>query len=88
MRGSWTHLVLEVYCEVSECPAFGSSFCLETCCRQLGWCQVKARDVAHFVPMRLIIWDRVKALTEDIYWKLWWWFWGSWHRRTPVWEDD
>lgn len=88
----WTYCVIEAHCfgkedENGNNPCgrnVPSPFCLgngqQKHCPHFAWTtDATERDAAFFVPLRKIIWDKLRAwVTEDIYWKLHWWFWGKW----------
>lgn len=88
----WCFVVLEGHCfgdedENGNNPCgrnVPSPFCLgngqQKHCPHFAWTtDATERDAAFFVPLRKIIWDKLRAwVTEDIYWKLHWWFWGKW----------
>jgi len=84
----WTNVCVEGHClgeddENGNCPcgrSMPSPFCLGPGgikhCPHFAWSDTTERNVAHFVPFRLIFWDRLKIfVTETTYWKLRWWFW-------------
>lgn len=88
---SWTNLCIEAFCFGDkdgngnypcrrDCP---SNLCLENGhCPYFGYCETTEREVAMFVPLRLILKDRVSLWREDIYWKLRWWLWDClWFNR-------
>lgn len=84
----WRHIVIEGYCfanveqpsEKRPCRRRAvSSFCLlNGMCPHFSYCDSNEREVAIFVPLRGILWDRIKCITEEGYWKLRWCFWGRW----------
>jgi len=87
----WTYVVVEAHCfgdedEDGNNPCgrnVPSPFCLGNGstkhCPHFAWSDAKERDAAFFVPLRKIAWDKFRAwITEDVYWKLHWWFWGKW----------
>jgi hypothetical protein len=65
-----------------------SHFCLGIhtgACPHFAFSNTTERDAAIFVPLRLLIWDRIKIWCRDIYDTLHWWFWGSlWFNRIKV----
>ena len=73
MKGLWNHLVLESYCENEDCPHEISPTCLKEGCKSLLWCEATERDAAFFVPLHLILWDKLWALLSNIYW------WGNYY---------
>jgi hypothetical protein len=90
---SWTNLCIEAFCFGDkdngnypcgrDCP---SHLCLENGhCPHLGYAKTTERDVARFPKLRLILWDRIGIYTDDLYWKLRWWFWDClWFNRRKV----
>ena len=90
----WTNLCIEAFCfgETDDkgnypcgknCP---SHLCLENGhCPYLGYAETTERDVARFPKLRLILQDRIGIYTDDLYWKLRWWFWDClWFNRRKV----
>ena len=90
----WTNLCIEAFCFGDkddngnypcgrDCP---SHLCLENGqCPHLGYSKTTERDVAKFPKLRLILWDRIGIYTDDLYWKLRWWFWDClWFNRRKV----
>lgn len=94
---SWTNVCVEGFCFGEEKDGkypcgrhVPSPFCLGNgrtgACPHFSWSDTTERMVAHFVPLRLIIWDKLKVwITETAYWKLRWWFWDClWFNRRKV----
>jgi len=72
---SWTNICMESFCFGEEdengnypcSESVPSPFCvLNGHCPHLGWAATTEREVAAFVPLRLVIWDRLKN----------WWLYG------------
>lgn len=66
-----------------------SPFCLGSgksgTCPHFAWSGATERDVACFVPFRLIFWDKMKIWADRAYWRLRWWFWDQlWFNRRKV----
>ncbi len=92
----WRHVVIEGFCfgpeqEERICPcrrSYTSPFCLgdgsHEACPHFAWADTSEREAAQFVPLRLILRDRLLSFGESMYWKLHWWFWGKW-RYDPDW---
>lgn len=87
----WTHVVVEGHCfgdedENGNNPCgrrLPSPFCLGNGktghCPHFAWSDAEERDAAFFVPLRKIVWDKLRAwITEDVLPKFQWWFWGKW----------
>lgn len=97
----WTYVVIEGHCfgdedENGNNPCgrnVPSPFCLGNGntkhCPHFAWTSdATERDAAFFVPLRKIVWDKLRAwITEDVYWKLRWWFWGKW-TYDDSWRDN
>ena len=88
----WNNVCVEGFClgdkgEDDRYPCgmkYPTAFCLSNkYCPHFGYSETTERDVAHFVPIRIILWDRLKTfVTETAYWKLRWWFWDClWFNR-------
>ena len=58
-----------------------STFCLRNhMCPHFAWGESSERETAYFVPLHLLVWDRVRIWwTEEFLFKLRWWFWDKWH---------
>ena len=80
----WRHIVIEGFCfaQDKEYPCGRSAptlFCLENGhCPHFAYAESNEREASLFVPLHLIIGDRIKAIGEELYWKLHWYFWGRW----------
>lgn len=82
---NWTNVCVEGFCfcetddnDKAPCGAtVPSPFCLSNgICPHFAWSDTTERRVAHYSPLRLVLWDRLVAwLTETAYWKLRWWAW-------------
>jgi len=93
----WNNVCVEGFCfgeqdDNNDYPCgkkYPTAFCLSNKhCPHFGYSETTERDVAHFVPIRIIIWDRLKVwITETAYWKLRWWFWDClWFNRRKTGE--
>jgi hypothetical protein len=95
---SWNTLAIESFCFADqvgdkypcgqECP---THFCLGDkdfgMCPHFAWGETNEREVAVFVPLRLLIWDRIKIWSRDFTDHIVWLMWGSlWFNRRKV--DD
>jgi len=81
---SWSNVCVEGFCFGDKddrgnypcgrnCP---SHLCLENeHCPHFAYGETTERRVAQFPPLLLIIKDRLGIWSDDIYWKLRWWFW-------------
>jgi hypothetical protein len=91
---SWNHIIIEGFCwdEKDDNHPCGqhrtSSFCLGyngKSCPNLGFSDSNEREASAFVPLRLIIWDRIRALKETVWDKISWFLWGQlWFNRRKV----
>ena len=80
----WSNVCIESFCSGDKdnqenypcgkrCP---TTFCLlNNFCPHFSWAKTTERDVAMFVPLNLILWDKIGVWTEEVWWKLHWWFW-------------
>lgn len=88
----WTHIVVEGYCAAEENDSdqypcgqhVPSPFCLgnKRLCPYFGYAKSNEREAAVFVPLYLVVWDRLRDLAinlaRSIEWHLWnRWFWDS-----------
>ena len=90
----WSNVCVEGHCfgeddEDGNSPCgrhVPSPFCLiNGICPHFAYSDTTERYVAHFVPFRLIVWDKLNIWIEETYWKLRWWFWGClWFNRRKV----
>jgi len=55
-------------------------------CPHFAWSDTTSRRAAYFVPLYLLVWDKlVIFVTETAYWKLRWWFWDClWFNRRKI----
>lgn len=83
----WTLLICEAYCSVDgdTCPCgreAPSSFCLgdgqDRRCPYFSWVESDAREAASFVPIYVIVWDRIKRGFLDVVDTCSWWLWYKW----------
>ena len=84
---SWNTICIEGYCQGRESPdevypcgqRTPSHFCLlDGHCPHFAWSKTNEREVAIWVPMYLLLWDRLKHVACEVVWhKLSWWFWGQ-----------
>ena len=96
---SWRHVVIEGYCFGEKKHTYPcnrphiSPFCLgdtgtETC-PYFAWSDSDEREVAYWVPLHLIIWDRIRyKLTEEIFPTLSWIFWDKWFSKYDEWVKN
>lgn len=93
----WNNLVLESYCfggkESAPCgQEMPSGFCLANgLCPYYAYAVVTERDAAKFVPLRLILKDRIGAWTEGWWWRSRYHLWDRWqytHNMIETDEDD
>jgi len=85
---TWSTVCVEGFCFGGEvggkypcgkpCP---STFCLQNrTCPYFAWGESSEREAAYFVPLHLIVWDKVRIWwTEELLFKLRWWLWDKWH---------
>ena len=98
----WVHVVIEGYCfaEDNPCGYNGISYrCLENGhCPHFAYAESNERDASFFVPLHLIIFDRIKGIYDEINHKVRWYSWGKWfydkdwYKKIPVvkcseWEE-
>lgn len=107
----WRHVVVEGYCfgdfKDNEAPcgrAAVSSFCLSNgLCPHFAYTRSDEREASAWVPLPLILKDRIRAFLGDAGDKIKWWLWDKWffkkkwaefmeyaHAHTaecPVWDD-
>lgn len=81
---SWTNICVEGFCFGGKdengnypcgrsCP---SHLCLENGhCPHFAYAKTTERQVAHYPPLHLILWDRLGIWGEEIYGKLMWYLW-------------
>lgn len=83
----WTNIVIEAFCFAKEdkngkypCGQMApSTFCLQNGhCPHFAYADSNEREAAVFVPLHLILWDRIKCISEEAYWKLKWHCWDRW----------
>jgi hypothetical protein len=87
----WTNVCVEGHClalgDICPCGRTAPSpFCLGNgrigSCPHYGWSDTTERNAAKFVPLRLILWDKLKIYWENACFQLEWWFWGQlWFNR-------
>ena len=95
--GYWSNVCVEGFCfgggeSDGNYPCgknVPSPFCLGTgrsgICPHFAWSGVKEREVAPFVPFRLILKDKIAIWTQEIKDRLEWWFWGQlWFNRRKI----
>lgn len=83
----WGYIVIEGHCVGSwdrdgKCPCgqrYPTDFCL-LCghCPHFGYTTSNEREAVWFVPLRLIIWDRIKSISDDVWNKITWHIWNRW----------
>ena len=70
----WNHVVVEGYCfaEEGKYPCgqiYPTGFCLgvrANACPYFDFSESSEREASRFVPLRLILWDRLKSMVEWI----------------------
>ena len=83
---SWNNIVIEGVCFAEEKDGkypcgqkYPTVFCLENGhCPHLGYSESDERGASWFVPLRLIIGDRIKMWLERFTEKIIWYFWERW----------
>jgi len=89
----WSHIVAEGYCfgkEGSDCGRnVPSCFCLgdgiNGYCPHFAWSDSTEREAAHFVPLLLILKDRMLELSSIAWSNVHWWLWDHlWFNRKKV----
>jgi len=91
--GFWSHLVIEGHCfALTEEPPCGkpgiSEFCLTNGhCPHFYYASSNEREAALFVPLGLILADRLGARIRDGLWTLKWHLWKRW-RYNDDWLDN
>lgn len=90
----WTNVCIEGHClaEGDTCPCgrtVPSPFCLGNghsgVCPHFGWSETTERRAAYFVPLRLVLIDKMRMCAEEVWSNLEWWFWGQlWFNRRKV----
>ena len=90
----WTNVCIEGHClaDGDDCPCgrhVPSPFCLGNGktghCPHFGWTDTTERDAAKFVPIRLILKDKVIIWATNIRDRLEWIFWGQlWFNRRKI----
>ena len=73
----WKHIILEGFCfgeKDSYRPCgrgFVSTFCLGNGhCPHFAYAEVEEREVAQYVPLWLILWDKMQDMVTEFYWNL------------------
>jgi hypothetical protein len=96
----WNHVVIEGVCLKNEAPCgrkHPTAFCLlEGHCPHFGWTESNEREASFWVPLRLILVDRIKELGEKFCQFFVWHFHDKWHLKEcedfinsiPVLKDD
>jgi hypothetical protein len=93
----WSNVVVEGHCMGNEdedgknpCGRHvPSPFCLGNgrcgICPHFGWTDATERDAARFVPLRIILWDKIKIYAYEVWSHLEWFFWGQlWFNRRKM----
>lgn len=88
---TWDYVVIEAYCFAeSDEPPCGkegvSGFCLLGC-PYFGHVSATPREAAVDVPLRLVLWDKLREWWESTSWDLRWHLWERW-RYGDDWLDD
>lgn len=82
----WSNIVIEGHClaswgkDRSPCgQSYPTAFCLLSGhCPHLGYTVSSERDAALWVPIRIIVWDRIKIIADDLWNKVSWYVWHRW----------
>ncbi len=89
MGAFWNHIVIEGLCfadDPNPCGREISNFCLKHGhCPYLGYTSSNEREAAYFVPLVLIIKDKLAGWWEDITSKVSYYLWYRWHKS---WYDN
>ncbi len=94
----WSNVCVEGFCsgdwdddEKYPCGRhYPTPLCLlNNHCPLFMWSDTTERMVAHFVPLRLIVWDKLKIwVTETLYWRVRWLVWDQlWFNRRKMREQ-
>lgn len=80
---TWNNIVIEGFCfGENKCGKSVSTYCLgKGHCPFFGYAESNEREVSLYVPLHLIIMDKLTVLIEDIYWKIRWYLWDQWHGK-------
>ena len=90
---SWNNVCVEGFCfgecEGGEYPCgqtYPTAFCLSNhICPHFYFAETSERETAIFVPLRLILWDRILIARDNIGWQLRWWFWDRlWFNQRKI----
>uniref|UniRef100_A0A6M3L318 Uncharacterized protein n=1 Tax=viral metagenome TaxID=1070528 RepID=A0A6M3L318_9ZZZZ len=98
----WTYCVIEAHCfgdedENGNNPCgrnVPSPFCLGNGstkhCPHFAWTSdATERDAAFFVPLRKIVWDKLRAwIVQDVGWWFEYWFFRKWKPYDDSWLDE
>lgn len=82
----WSNIVIEAYCfgekKDNKYPCgqrYPTVFCLQSGhCPHFAYAKSSEREAAWFVPLHLLIWDRVKSVSGTIRDNLTWYVWHRW----------
>jgi hypothetical protein len=94
---SWRHVVVEAFCFAEEDHIYPcgksriSSVCFGAdgkCCPNFGFTDSTEREAAYWVPLHLVVWDKLKVLPDKAYWKLRWLLWDQFNRNNDKFFDD
>ncbi len=82
--GSWDHIVVEGICQAMDpepCGHGPAPACLgsgDGTCPYLLWSPSTEREAAQYVPLRLVLWDRVAWGARDVGRTVKWHCWKRW----------
>ena len=88
----WSHVVIEGFCDEENgrhpCGKSAvSDFCLlKGGCPHFHWAGSNEREAAQFVPLRLIVEDKLRNRLSELYWWSRWLLWDKW-RYDPSWIE-
>lgn len=87
----WRHIVIEGYCLGNDPPNIPcgrhtvSSFCLQNRhCPYFYYTDSNEREASWFVPLHLVIWDRIITLIGPLQFALSWYLWGRWFLKKDL----
>jgi len=86
----WNHVVVEGYCFAPKglCGKRVSAFCLGCDgkhCPHFVFSDSNEREAARWVPLRLIVLDRIEVVARDVWDNITWFFWGQlWFNQRKV----
>lgn len=91
--GFWRHIVIEGYCVgqtgVHPCGKLVSDFCLANGhCPHFLYASSNEREAGFFVPLVLILSDRLSAQLHDFLGTLKWHLWERWRYYSDDWPNN